>query len=473
MVNRWGRQRPVHPYIDPMTGPLRLPPTVTNICDVQTLGGAALVTFKLHLAACHLPDQVRTGGAAYFSLEFWVERMVQEYKGYIRGRGTGKPELLYVKDEVMSRACRRLRRERRGGALRLIQDAVRDVKARRRPRGARAILPRVMGDPCPQFSGAARPLTETQLQQLLPDYSGYGDLGGIGYVLQNAPELREEAGWPTFPELENADARRTAIAEAIGMGVAGNEGNPAVRVYARKFTRAVLSCGDSVCSTEYKGQVIKDDTWAMIRYLEMDEDGEETAVWYVAHIRLLVQTVLARLDVEHAAGWESDGSGHLPQVGAGVGVVGAAADEDVPEDNSHQSEAVSGTSTSDAAAGAHQGQRVGQSLAVAVADLFKLTHAVAPGVKEPAEDGRSPPSYVFVSNLKIPAGGPAGQNDQYAGTFAMLVSQIDAQLLPGEADGPGRYFSIASKASGRVRRVYGKFPTVYGGAAAADAGPGL
>ena len=414
------------------------------------------MTFKLHLAACHLPDQVRCGGAAYFSLEFWVERMVQDYKGYIRGRGTGKPELLYVKDEVMSRACRRMRRERQGWRLQLIQEAVRDARARRRPRGPGILLPRVMGEPCPEFSGAPRPLTEAQRELLLPDYSGEGDLGGLGYILQETPELEEEAGWPTFPEVAPPDARRAAIAEAIGVGVAGNPPKREIVVHARKFTRAVLPCGDSACSAEYKGQIIKDDTWAMVRYLERDAEGDVTARWYVAHIRFLAQAVLARVD-DAPASEGGVGRGQEERRG-GVGAGPAREEAELISGDGRQSEVVDEMSDSGQADDMAQGLRVAKPLAVAVVDLFRVTPVAAPGVSEPAADGMSPPPFVFVSNL-VPSLTRRGRPKRpFAGTYAVLVSQIDVQLLPGEADRRGRYFSIASKASGRVRRLYGKFP---------------
>jgi len=77
---------------------------VTKV-ELQVLGGSALCTFKLHLAAIHLPDQVRACGASFFSLEYWVERMVQVYKRMIKYRATAYPELIFINAYLLQRAC--------------------------------------------------------------------------------------------------------------------------------------------------------------------------------------------------------------------------------------------------------------------------------------------------------------------------------------------------------------------------------
>ena len=108
---------------------------------------------------------------------------------------------------------------------------------------------------------------------------------------------------------------------------------------------------------------------------------------------------------------------------------------------------------------------------MAVVNLFRVETKTAPGVPEAAADGSSPPPFVYVSNL-APARTRRGRPKRpFAGTYAVLVSQIDVQLLPGEADERGQYFSIASKASGRVRRLYGKFPVAGPPAQAAGRAP--
>ena len=436
----------------PLLAPcLRLPPMCIaphSMVVVQVLGGAALVTFKLHLAACHLPDQVRVGGAAYFSLEFWVERMVQEYKGYIRGRGTGKPELLYVKDEVMSRACRRMRRERRGRGLQLIREAVEEAKVRRRPRAKRTLLPRVMGEPCPELVGAPRPLTEVQRAFLLPDYRGHGDLGGLGYILQNAPELGRESGWPTFADVPDDSERHGRIAQALGLSSGGDPGDPAAVVHFRKFSRAVLSSGDCVCSAEYQGQVVKDDTWCLIRYMETGADGVTLPVWYVAHIQILAQAVLASMG--------ADDPPSPAQGQPGLGPTGEQAGAEAADGAVRSGSSDAADESDDARNGQDRhvlGARVGKPLAIAVGHLYVATAAAAPGVSVGDVNGARPPEFVYVPDVRP----VTSASSPYAGTYAFLIQNIDTQLLPGPMLGQGRYFSTSTKSSGRVRRVDGKF----------------
>ena len=60
---------------------------------LQVYGGLALATFKLYLAAFHLPNQVRACGASFFMLEYWVERLVQLYKRMVKYMSTAFPSV--------------------------------------------------------------------------------------------------------------------------------------------------------------------------------------------------------------------------------------------------------------------------------------------------------------------------------------------------------------------------------------------
>jgi hypothetical protein len=70
---------------------------------VQVWGGTKLATLKLHLASCHLPDEARLCGATSLSLEFWIERMVQQYKAYVKGRSTWCPALVFWDEYLLRR----------------------------------------------------------------------------------------------------------------------------------------------------------------------------------------------------------------------------------------------------------------------------------------------------------------------------------------------------------------------------------
>ena len=78
---------------------------------MQAFGGASLASFKLHVAACHLPDQVLSSGAAANNMEFWVERMVQLMKRNVKYRSTAYPELLFVNGWMLTQAVKRMRSE--------------------------------------------------------------------------------------------------------------------------------------------------------------------------------------------------------------------------------------------------------------------------------------------------------------------------------------------------------------------------
>ena len=204
-----------------------------------------------------------------------MERLVQLYKQFIRFRSTGKPELLFINEELLSRACRRLLLERGGDRLRSILVAVQDAKDRRRRRPAAG--PRRIGattaddETCAEFSGASRHLTAQERNSLLPSFTGTGGLTGLPYLLESTPELEQKARWPTFPHIPDGADRRSAICKELGLAVAGTVEHPGTSVKTQKFMRAVLPSGDSACSVQYRGQHRRDDSWCLINYLEQDE----------------------------------------------------------------------------------------------------------------------------------------------------------------------------------------------------------
>ena len=195
-----------------------------------------------------------------------MERLVQLYKQFIRFRSTGKPELLFINEELLSRACRRLLLERGGDRLRSILVAVQDAKDRRRRRPAAG--PRRIGattaddETCAEFSGASRHLTAQERNSLFPSFTGTGGLTGLPYLLESTPELEQKARWPTFPHIPDGADRRSAICKELGLAVAGTVEHPGTSVKTQKFMRAVLPSGDSACSVQYRGQHRRDDSGA-------------------------------------------------------------------------------------------------------------------------------------------------------------------------------------------------------------------
>jgi hypothetical protein len=77
---------------------------------MQIWGGYKLATFKLHRFACRLADEARVCGATSSTLEFWVERLVQQYKAYVRGRSSWCPSLAFVNDHLTKVRLALLRR---------------------------------------------------------------------------------------------------------------------------------------------------------------------------------------------------------------------------------------------------------------------------------------------------------------------------------------------------------------------------
>ena len=157
------------------------PGPIISHSSLQTFEGTAFTTFKLHLAACHLADQVRCTGASFFCQEFWVERMVQLYKQKIKYRSTAHPELLFINDELLVRACWRIFRKAPPSlGLCTITEAVNAVRSQRR----RTPSHRDVDDPNDNFFGAPKKLTAAEYQEVAPRrWDGESQLTGLLYLL--------------------------------------------------------------------------------------------------------------------------------------------------------------------------------------------------------------------------------------------------------------------------------------------------
>lgn len=130
---------------------------------LQVFGGLALATFKLHLAAFHLPDQVRACGASFFMLEYWVERLVQLYKRMVKYRSTAFPELIFINSYLLHQACMNWLHRYGVKALVTMEEAVdrareeRRTRKRAKTRGGRLIPAggSAAANGCGTFGGAA------------------------------------------------------------------------------------------------------------------------------------------------------------------------------------------------------------------------------------------------------------------------------------------------------------------------------
>ncbi|GMH34979.1 hypothetical protein BSKO_02840 [Bryopsis sp. KO-2023] len=75
----------------------------------ETLGGGKMCTFKLHILNCRAKEQHCRSGHPSFSLEYWVERMVQLVKKSVKYRTTAHPELIFVNTHLVRCAMTRAR----------------------------------------------------------------------------------------------------------------------------------------------------------------------------------------------------------------------------------------------------------------------------------------------------------------------------------------------------------------------------
>lgn len=70
----------------------------------KNFGMHKLTTLQLHSAVVHLTDMVKSYGPAAFRMEFWVERMMQEFKQVTKFRTSCSPELVATNAWLLRRA---------------------------------------------------------------------------------------------------------------------------------------------------------------------------------------------------------------------------------------------------------------------------------------------------------------------------------------------------------------------------------
>jgi len=246
---------------------------VTKV-ELQVLGGSALCTFKLHLAAIHLPDQVRACGA---SLEYWVERMVQVYKRMIKYRATAYPELIFINAYLLQRACLQILRCAAGAHIVSMAVAVKAAQENRRRRHRNTVA-RQVDD---YLLGAPKHLSEAERYELLPTPSPSrpADLKGLPYLLYSDATLGEK-GWPAYDMLPDGRIKMTMVLKAMGLSANGEPGDEGVELSMQKYVRAELPVGDTVSCVQCTTQSRKDNSWCSRCVLQSST---------YTHVRLFIQ----------------------------------------------------------------------------------------------------------------------------------------------------------------------------------------
>lgn len=366
-------------------------------------GGEVICTFKLHIAAWHLPDQVRCCGPAFFCLEFWIERMVQLLKRLIKYRSTKSPEKVYVNDELLRRTCMRLLHssETAEAAMRTLQEAVASEKHRRsKRRKVRAAVH--MGDTDSddgdddRVFGAGKDLDAEEKKEVMPlGYTGVGELSGLPYLLYHQDAL-QDAGWPTQRVLGAGYGRREAIMRALGLPVAGEvvAERQLCEVHLRKFLRGRALVGDVLTCAQHTGQGKKDNRWCLLKYHVVEEGtnrGQDR--YYVGDLQYIVR---ARLST-------ADGSN------------------------------ICRTCTVEASV-----------LYLGVTDVYECSTPYPPGCREADEELNRAPEFYRVDGVHH-------RSSAYTGRYVVNIDAMAGQLVPVKRTAGGvQYWQTANKASGRT-----------------------
>lgn len=356
---------------------------------LQVFGGLALATFKLHLAAFHLPDQVRACGASFFMLEYWVERLVQLYKRMVKYRSTAFPELIFINSYLLHQACMNWLHRYGVKALVTMEEAVdrareeRRTRKRRRPEAADEFM-----------LGAPQQLTDEERLAVLPSHDGVDDLTGLPYLLYSDNSLHEK-GWPVGQSLLPGSAKVWHILNELGLSAGGEAGRPEVHIELQKYVRAELPVGDTVSCVQCTTQQRKDNSWCYVLYTT--PGGEE--LHYVGQFQYFV---LARYVT--ANGWNR----------------------------------------------ARNHDKAAEPLRLAVLNLYTCEAVYTPGVREPDVDLGRPAEFVKIVH-QIDANGQVRL--PFEGQWVVELETLRSQVVPTRATREGRYFMWANKASGRTGAI--------------------
>lgn len=266
---------------------------------LQVFGSVALCTFKLHLAAIHLADQVRACGPSFFCLEYWVERMVQLYKRLIKYRSTACPEKVFVNDHLVQTACLRILISSGGGALQSLTQAISEAQIKRVKRKGRSRAH--AADDC--MLGAPQSLAQVEKEEVIPPDAGANgkELTGLPYLLVSETDL-SEMGWPTYGHLPTTRARGWAVMRGLGVEACGRPGEQGVQIKLHKYLRANLPVGDAASCLQLKTQFRKDNSFAYIEYTAADPDGG--LLRYIAQFKYFVMA--ERIKTVHRSVFEAE-----------------------------------------------------------------------------------------------------------------------------------------------------------------------
>lgn len=358
---------------------------------MQAFSGRFLTTFKLHLAAIHLPDQIRLCGPGYLHGEYWIERMVQLVKRMVKYRSTAYPELLFVHDWLLTLACRRVKLTNEGHDCLSLDEALAAVRKKKQSNHDTA------GPNDALLLGAPKPISATEEREVLPTGHravGDGELKGLPYLLLNDRTLSRE-GWPSLPDDHEA-VRPMHILKSLGLEGPLGAGEEGVAVDLTMFARADLPIGETISSVLCKSQKKKNNQWCLIQYQIEDQAGAVVERLYVCHFMYFMRAQLKRS-------------------GVAVGAEPVFAS---------------------------------RPLKLGIAKLYECKEKFVPGVRPADADLQRLHEFVEVADVR-----PVVDNAAYAGVYALDLRTIDSQIVPTKERFNGRFFSIASKLSGRTAGV--------------------
>ena len=376
---------------------------------MQAFGGKALTTFKLHIAAIHLPDQARSCGATFFCVEYWVERLVQLVKRMIKYRTTAHPEDLFVNTQLLERACKRLRRSKYGKGCESVAEATEAVRASR--------VSRHMHDEDIEgeamLLGAPKCLSDSERRQLLPDLDVDDPcLRGLPGFLLDCPALKEH-GWPTACEIEDHLHRHRQIIKNLGLKTSGQDeemGHEAagckddsnediydqVDVVFNKHVRAITGNGDTLSCAQTQSLRRKDNSWCVMEF-ELPTG--------VLELRIVHMQYFVKAELRTANG------------------LNIAMDSTIPA----------------------------KPLRLAVAHIYKCEIAESPGARARDDDLGLPPDMLTVTDVRPE--GHSDPNKPFCGTAVVDLKHVWTQMVPSRPVNHVRHFVYAHKTSGRTAAV--------------------
>ena len=315
--------------------------------------------------------------------------MVQFYKRMIKYRSTAHPELLFINDYLLVRACMRILQTAIGLALLTLSEAVAAARAKRRKR---PVAP-CTGDGI--MLGAPKEMTTAETLEVLPTERGEDGATGLPYLLAAEADLSKQ-GWPTCAYVRSTLAREWLVMRQLGIDVNGREGDAGVYIEMMKHVRAHLPVGDTVSSVQCTTQRRKDNSFTYIEYVQADG----SMLRYVGHFQYFVVAKFKTADGFNIA----------------EGMTFPA-----------------------------------EPLHLGVLNLYQCDVVDAPGVRPPDADLGRPPELLTVRS-SAPVG-QHGESSPFEGKWVVDLRSVNTQLVPSRPVDGRRYFMTANKASGRTRRV--------------------